>query len=421
MTTAMQEWKSNWLLVLASTVGTGAGIMHLYTTGFFIVPLGEEFGWSRSEVTSALTIVSVASITCAAFVGVLIDRFGPRRVGLIGLLAYPLAYGLLSSVSSSLLHWWGLWVLVALSVQLVKPTVWAAAVASRFNTARGLAMAVTLSGTGIASTLNPVLAGFLLQEYGWRTAYMGLAAVWAAVSLPLCFLYFYGAADNERLKPGLKAAPRAISLPGVPLREAALSARFWQLAIGCVLTAIVTLGLLVHFVPIVVAAGLTPGQAAAISALSGASAIVGRLGTGFLLDRYSGPIIAMVAFSLPGVACALLLTFDVSTTLAIVVACLVGVSMGAETDIAGYLTTKYFGLRHFGALFGGIVALLGISTATGPLLAALAFDISGAYTLFFTAGAVACAAGSLLVLMLGKYPDLSDTVSEQGLQAADVR
>ena len=120
----------------------------------------------------------------------------------------------------------------------------------------------------------------------------------------------------------------------------------------------------------------------------GITSIAGRLSTGLLLDRFStrAPLIASVAFALPALACVIMMEFDGSILQSAIVACLIGAAVGADTDIAAYLTARYFGLRYFGTLFGTIIAILSIAIGLGPILAAYIFDQSGSYIAFYWLG-----------------------------------
>lgn len=402
-TSARAEWQAHWPLVSASTLGIGLGVIHLYSMGVFITPLSQEFGWRRVEISSALSIVTVFSVVSAYFVGLLVDRLGPRRIAIPGAVAYCLSFAALATLSGALWHWWLCWILIAVTVQFVKPTVWAAAVTSRFTASRGLAIAVMMTGTGIASSVNPLVANALLEAFDWRAAYVGLAALWAVVTIPLCVRTFYGATDAQRGPKGAVADPR--TLTGMTLRRALLGRQFWTLAISVVASTAIIMGTMVHFIPAAIDGGLDSTSAAAVAGLIGISSITGRLVTGLVIDRFSGRIVGAVAFALPMIACLLLLMPGASTVHFAIAACVIGFALGADADVGAYLVSRYFGLRHFGALYGALIGLLGLATGGGPLLAGLAFDWTQSYQIYFQAGIPVCAVASLLLLTIGPYPE----------------
>lgn len=382
------EWQQYWKLVGISLLGTALGVMHLFSIGVLIQPVSVAQNWSRASVASGLTIVAFFSIVSASLVGRLIDQVGPRRVAIPGVIAYSAAFALLGFTTTSVWHWWAGWVLVGITLQFVKPTVWTAAVAGRFVAGRGFAIAVVLTGTGVASSLNPIIASYLASIWGWRAGFIGTALIWLVVVLPLCLLFFFGASDNDR-KPG-GTGQQQPTLSGVHWRKAVSSSLFIRLALGALLTTIVILGFSINFAAMMTDAGMPAAQGAAMLGLMGITSIAGRLTTGLLLDRFStrAPLIATVAFALPAVACTIMMGFDGSILQSAIVACLIGIAVGADTDIAAYLTARYFGLRFFATLFGTIIAILSIAIGLGPLLAASIFDRTGSYMGFFWIGVV---------------------------------
>ena len=402
---ARAEWKAGWTVVLASMIGMSFNPLLLYTSGLFIAPLQAEFGWGRGQITSGLTVYALIAVVFSPFVGAMIDRVGPRRIAILGIFVFCSAFACLATATRSPLHWWVLWLFVALGALLLKPTVWTAAVASRFNAGRGLAIAVMLCGTGIASTLGPTVGELLLENYGWRMTYVGLALIWCAMALPLLLIFFHGADDLSRRNRATEATTikRATAL-GLTVGEALRTARFWKLAVSVTLVVFTLTAILVHFVPLLTASGMKPAAAATTAGLIGISSIIGRLTTGFLLDRISGPLIGGVALILPVFADAGLLMFDGSPHMSVVIALLIGLSSGAELDIAAYLVARYFGLPNFGTLFGIIVGFIIFATGTGPLAGGLIYDRFGSYDVGLWAAMPICLVASLLVATLGRYP-----------------
>lgn len=399
------EWRQNWPLVITSTVGMAVGLTHLYSLSVFMEPIASETGWSRARIASSLTIISVFSVTLSVFVGIAIDRLGPRRVGLYGILPYFAAIAMVGLVGSAYWQWLVIWVVIGLCAQLLKPTIWTAAVASRFSTGRGLALAVVLSGSGIASVANPIVANYFIDIWGWRLAYPALAACWAVISLPLCFLFLYGAKDLARTgrakgNATLKARPVA----GMTLVQSLRAWRFWCIAGATTLMTMITLGLSVHSVAIMTGAGLSRGTASSLAGLAGICAVVARLTIGHLLDRFYAPVVTASVFCSAVVAQLMLLFYDGSVTMSIFIVCLNGIALGGEADAAAYLVTRYFGVKHYGALFGVIVAMFGAATGLGPLIGGLIYDSAGSYFWFYTMSACLGLVTLPMLLVLGKYP-----------------
>lgn len=368
--------------------------------GVFLLPIERDLGWSRGEISSGLTIASIVSVICAPFIGALVDHIGSRRVALPGIILYCLAIVALGFASSSIGSWWALWLLVSAGTILIKITVWMAAIAKRFNRRRGVAFAIALTGTGIGAAILPTLATALIGAFGWRQAYAILGLGGLAIALPLLFVFFR---DAKPLAAGILRA----DMPGVDTREGLTSKVFFRLAISTLIAMTTIIALSVHFVPMMIHAGLSATMAAAIAGAIGISSIIGRLLSGFLLDRFHGPYIGALGLGLPLVVCILLLGFDGSPISATVIAVLIGISLGAETDVVAFLASKYFGLRNYGTLFGTLAGLLALGGGMGPLLAGTIYDHFGSYEPLLWALIPASALSALLTATLGRYPDFS--------------
>jgi len=177
------------------------------------------------------------------------------------------------------------------------------------------------------------------------------------------------------------------------------------MAIACLLVGIAISALGVHFIPILRSKGASPLAAAGIASGIGIATVVGRLATGLLLDRFKGPLIGLIAFALPALACALLLV-DAGMSLAFVVAVLIGFAAGAEFDVIAYLAARYFGVRHYGLVFGTVVGLLSFGAGMGPMFGAQMFDHYGDYRNMLLLVGPAFALSGILIGTLGAYPVL---------------
>lgn len=399
---AAVEWRQSWPVVATSALGLSVSVIYIYSMGLFIEPLEREFGWGRTQITAGLTVVSVMSVVLAPFVGMLIDRFGARSVGLPGVIVYCSAIAALSLVGDQIWMWWAAWAVVALGSVCIKPTVWTAAVASYFTAGRGLALAVALCGTGIGQALLPYLTNEFVAALGWRGAYVALAAGGAALVLPLMFFFFFDAREDVRRKGG-PAMDRSL-MPGRGLREGFVSLQFLFLALAALLATAGITALLVHFVPMLTAGGMERTSAAAIAGVIGLASMTGRIACGYLLDRFDGRVVGAISFALPCAACLLFLQFDGSAAQAMALAAIIGLSVGAEIDVIAYLATRHFGLRNFGTLFGAIAGLISLGAGLGPLFAGAVFDANQAYAPAHLALIPVFLLTAVLIAAIGRYP-----------------
>ena len=402
---ARVEWRAYWPLPFVAALGGSSTSIHIYSMGSFFQPLQDAFHWTRADVSIGTTVAIATGAALNPLIGTLIDRIGPRRVGLFGIVLICTAMALLGTATGTRGNWIALWLVVAAGGLFVQPMVWAAAVASRFNAARGLAMGITLCGPAGGIAVFPPLSTWLIEHYGWRMGFVGLGAIWAALLLPLNLLFFRGAADVGRAQ---RPAPRAAAdvLPGYWVREALRAPAFYMLMIAASFFTFTLVGITVHLVPILVDGGIAKMTAASFAGVAGLCAIAGRLGTGFVLDRFQAPRVAAAAMVLPISGCALLLLHG-GWWMQSIAALLIGFAMGAEFDLVTYLATRHLGLRRFGVLFGIIMVPMATGTALGPLVASAIHDRFAGYNPFLWLAMPMLAIGALLLTLLGPFPDFA--------------
>jgi predicted MFS family arabinose efflux permease len=247
----------------------------------------------------------------------------------------------------------------------------------------------------------PWLGAKLIQDYGWRQAMRIEALIWVCVAWPIVFFLFRGAQDQQKGEPKAAKVISAV-LTGVDLKNGLKSSIFWRLFLVALLFTFGTIGLNVHFPLVLKGYGFSPLAAAGLASLIGWFSIPGRLVTGMMLDRFRASLVGAAAFLLPAMAAAILLYGGGSTLSIGLAAAMIGFTLGAEVDVLVFLTTRYFGLKSFGGLYGGILAALSIGTAFGPLVAARVFDLSGNYDTFLMATVAMMVLSSLALASLPK-------------------
>lgn len=376
---AAAEWRKYWLVPLGAAMGYSAMGLQAYAVGPFVAPLEQEFGWSRAEVMLGLTISNLIGVFCNFAVGLMIDRLGPRRVGLTGLVVKCGAFALLATATGALLNWALLWVLVAFGAMLVQANIWTSAVASRFDKGRGFAIAVALTGSSVTAALAPLIATTLMADHGWRVAIAGTALSWLVVTFPLAFLFFRGKQDEVVRQSKEEAAAHAASLPGVTLKEGLRMPAFWRITAANFAFAFYTLSLSPNLIPLLGEKGLSVAAAAGIASLIGVVGLVARLSAGYLLDRFSANVVATCIFLMPVGGCALMLMDAPGYVLLAIAVASFGATIGAEYDVVFYLVSRHLGLKAFGALLGALLTAGAMAGAIAPVAAGWIHDTTGSY------------------------------------------
>lgn len=405
---ARVEWRTHGLLVLAAFVGFSFHSIVTYSTGLFMQPLSQEFGWSRALIAGGLTIAALSTIPLAPVVGAILDRWGSRRLAIIGLVLTGGAVSAFALANGSAVQWLALWVFYSIVATGIKSTVWTAAVTGTFSAARGMALGVTMCGAAAAQVVAPPLTNWLIDTQGWRAAYVWLGSGWGGLALVMAVLFLFDAHDRKRREKAAggdaAAAPAPLELPGLGFREALRNPAIIRIAVSTLITMFMGVALIVHMVPLLTEAGLSRTQAAYLTSITGIAGFMGKLFTGWLSDRFNAGLVGAITLAVPTVGFAMLLEPFRSPTLIVIGMFIIGYSSGAKLQIAAYLTSVYGGMRNFGKIFGVMGSLIAIGSGVGPMAAGRIYDVAGSYTPFIIAGIPASLICGLLIFGLGPYP-----------------
>lgn len=366
----LRELDSHWSIVVACAIclSLSVGTLLLYSFGVFIRPLAAEFHWTRTQVSGALTIGQfVVALTCPLW-GLMIDRFGPRKVIIPSIVCMSLSYCGLSLLGP---HIWQLYLLFALFTLFggaAAPVGYAAVLVRSFERHLGLALGLALMGIGVGASFLPRAATLLITASHWRHAYtiIGLATLVLTV-------------------PSAVYATRYAQLPVAALTHTSVNVlplvrtrAFLLMCAIFILLGSASGGTIAHFVPLLIDEGIGAGKAATIASAAGIAVIAGRAGIGLLLDRFhAGRLLAGVSLII--LTALLVLLGGHSVASGYTASLLVGSVLGAEVDFTAFLVRRYFGSAAFGRLYGIAFGTFSLGVGTGPLLMGLSFDRLGSY------------------------------------------
>jgi MFS family permease len=372
-------------------VAMGMGPMNGGTLGLFMLPFQNEFGWSRTDVMISSTIVSVTVMTSFSFLGRLVDFVGASRpIILFSMFALAAMFAAIPTFVSQLWHLHLAMVLIGTLAMGTNSLPYLRLLSKWFNRQLGLAFGITMAGIGIGYTVAPLLVQFMIDNFSWRAGYYALSSALLFIGIPLVAMI-------------VKESPAAMGLEvdgavssstltgavskdvGLTVAEATRTRIFWILLSSAFLLSFSLYGTHAHIVPMLSDRGMSGSSAASVAAAMGFSMFIGRIGSGYLLDKFFAPPVAVVAFSLSVVG-TLILLLGGTNTMAFVAAIMIGVAMGTEGDVIMYLTNRYFGLRAFGTLSGFCWTAILAGIASSPILYAIDFDTSGNYSRILTIG-----------------------------------
>ncbi len=376
----------------------------IYSFGVFIEPLAEGLQTGRGAVSLALSIGLLGNLIAGPLIGFLSDRYGARRMVLLGVVALAVVLTGFSLVQT-VFHLYIASVLLVFLGAGTGPITYTKIIAAWFNKRRGLALGIALIGIGIGGALAPIVSQALISEYGWRGAYKYLGLIVFLVSFPPLFLILRDRppkALNEESTDQAAVQDASTENEGFSVRQAIRTKEFWLLAIGFLVVAMGNSGGLVHLPPLLTDAGLTPEQAALYAGLVGVGVTIGRAAGGYLLDIFHAPYVAICFLLGPFIAYSFFLS-GVDPDWAFVPVLLFGIGMGAEFDVIPFLVTRYFGLRKFGVIYGINISTFSIGTGLGPAIMGFGYDKYGNYNTSIMVAMGALIVGSILISRLGKY------------------
>lgn len=398
-----------WITVVICLLGisTGPAAFALASIGIVAEPLSQEFGWSRTAISSPISVMMLCTAACMPIAGKLVDKFGAKRVLVPSVIALALCLLLLPMVHA---YWQFMALFAGMGTIAVgsNSVPYMRVLAHWFDRRRGLAIGIAGSGTGLGFAYVPLVTEALVSHYGWRAGYVGLGLIMLLFTLPMILFLLKEFPQQVGLQTdgaaNVKVQPKIVA-EGDDLRQAARKRDFWSLMMIFVGLAFVLYGLIPHLVPMLTDRGVPASLAAQVASIFGLAAFGGRILIGFLVDRFDARRVALFFFSLSAFGL-VLFSMPLPYWAFIGPALLLGGSLGAEVDMLAYLTSRYFGLKNFAQLFGVLFAAVLVAMGMGPVAFGAVFDHTGSYqAIVLGLGVPVCILASVLVLLLRPYAE----------------
>jgi predicted MFS family arabinose efflux permease len=276
---------------------------------------------------------------------------------------------------------------------------------NRFDVHKGLALGLSLVGTGLFGFVCKPYTAWLVEEFGWRVAYLGVAALPLLIALPIAFIFFHdvGGRTVTAAERRVADAERKAVTPGLSFGQSLKDWRFWVLAVAFVPISFAVGGPIPNIENILRSNGFEAGDIVTLASLIGLSVIGGRLIGGWLIDRMWAPGVAFVLLSAPALACWLLAQGTTDPVIAGLSIVLIGFAAGVEYDLMAFMVARYFGLKSYGGIYGALYGFFALGAGIGPVVFGQYFDRTGSYETILLYSAVGLVAGAALLLLMGKY------------------
>lgn len=373
-----------WPIIVACLVGMSGNVGALIYASFAFITreLEMEFGWNRSDITLSISLLTLASAAAHPLFGRLVDRFGVRYTLIPSLLMMATLVATVPLYLSEVWHLWLAFVLIAILGVANNNLPFIRLITTWFDRRRGFMIGLVASGTGIGLAFLPQITEQVVSLYSWQGGFIFYGCFIVFITVPVMFFLVRDTPESVGLRPdGIteqKFEASAQSASGLSLKDAVKTSEFWLLALGILFASFALWGITSQIALVLTDRGFTPALAASVTLSLGLSLAAARLVIGYLLDKVFAPVVGGVIFALTAVGFAILVYVPAVWAI-FFAAALLGAGLGAETELLGYMVSRYFGKRRFGTIYGIIFVGFLLGTSGGPYMYAKSQELLGSY------------------------------------------
>lgn len=357
-------------------------------------------------MTLSISLLTFVSAAVHPAFGRLVDRFGVRRTMIPSLLMMAVILATVPLYLSEIWHLWLAFILVPIFGVANNNLPFIRLVTTWFDKRRGLMIGVIASGTGVGLAVLPKITAQVVSHFGWQGGFIFYGLFIVFVTIPIMLILVRDNPESVGLRPDGAREPDGTTpqtdTSGLTLKEAMQTRGFWFLFTGILFASFALWGITNQMGLILTDRGFTPALAASVAVSLGLSMSAARLIIGYLLDKVFAPIVGGVIFFLTAVGFAILV-YVPNEWSPFIAAALLGAGLGAETELMGYMVSRYFGLRRFGTIYGIVFVGFLLGTSGGPYIYAKTQEILGSYDPALKLMILLMSVTALLFASMGRY------------------
>lgn len=400
-----------WIIALASGLGIAFSVMAFIPTtiGILAGPLVKEYGWSSSQIFLAPTFATFATILVAPFLGAIVDRFGARRVIAFSFIAEALLIASFRYIDSNISLFYARYVALAILATGTTTVPFAKVISRWFDRHRGLAIGIALACYGFGGMTWSLMTQYLFDLVGWRESFTYMGGLVLLIILPILLIFIRDTPESKGLHmDGVSdetAAANSVKadLTGMSLARALRELQFWKIAVSFFLAAGVVQGIMVNLVPLLTSSGVSAQAAASIQASLWGAMVLGRISAGWLMDHMFAPRVALM-FLIPAIIGILMLGSGLLGVAAVLGAMLIGLTNGSEGDIVPYITSRYYGLKHYTKIYGIFFSCFAMGSGFGYPMTAYLVEKAGGYHIILWTHIGALVVAGLIFMTFQRFP-----------------
>jgi len=392
--TYLAEFRSHWKSLLGASIGLAAGAaLNYFTLSTFGPPLIAALGWSKADF-ALVGSLPLATMLLMPVAGRFTDRFGTHIAVIVGFSVVPLCFLAMSMMNGGLYQFFALNILLNSFGVLTTAFVFCRVIVERFDRARGLALALSMSASPLVAAIAAPLLSRLIAHSGWRSGYVALALVSGIGGL-------FAILMTGRNQPATTPARRKPRLSRQEFLALMRNPTFLLLIGGTFLVSVPQVFATSQLKLIAMDMGITDTIATYLVSLYAIGVIIGRWLSGIALDRIRPHLVAASILALPAAGYLILVAHLTGATLLLPAVLVIGFAHGAEGDIGAFLLSRHLDVRNFSLLFSFVNMMVGAGTVAGSLVLNLTLRSTGGYSPFLLFCAIGTLAGATLFGLTG--------------------